>query len=65
MVIDGVSVVLPKNRFNAMNGWLTKVENFLLVNVDRASLIEFAAFNLADEVTTLNECIKMFVEQTP
>jgi hypothetical protein len=64
VVIDGVSVVLPKNRFNAMNGWLTKFEDSLLVSVDRVRQIEFAAFDLAEEVKILNESIKMFVEQT-
>ena len=63
VVIDGVSVVLPRNRFHAMNGWLTKAESSVLVGVVLVRPIEFATFNLADEVTTLNESIRMFVEQ--
>jgi hypothetical protein len=63
VVIDGLSLTLPKNGFNAMNGWLTKLDNVLLVNVDRTALIDFAAFNLAADLTILNESIKMFVEQ--
>jgi hypothetical protein len=63
VVIDGVSLILPRNRFHAVNGWLTKMENVLLVNVDSLRPIEFEAFNLADEVATANDAIKMFVEQ--
>jgi hypothetical protein len=64
VVIDGVSLVLPKNRFNAASGWLTKINDAVIVSVALTRSIEFSSFNLADEVATLNESIKMFVEQT-
>jgi hypothetical protein len=65
VVIDGVSVVLPKNRFQAMNGWLTKSDSSLLVSVALVRQVEFATFDLADQLTVLNESIKMFVEPLP
>ncbi len=63
VVIDGVSLVLPKNRYSATSGWLTKITDALVVSVALFRPIEFSSFNLADEVATLNESIKMFVEQ--
>jgi hypothetical protein len=63
VVIDGVSLILPRNRFHAMDGWLTKSENVLIASVALFRPVEFGAFNLVDEVATLNDAVKMFVEQ--
>ncbi len=63
VVIDGVSLILPRNRFHAVNGWLTKLEDTVVASMDFSRSIEFASFDLADEVATFNESIKLIVEQ--
>ena len=65
VVIDGVSLILPRNEFHAMNGWLSKMESVLLVSVNAVRPIEFATFNLGAELEAMNESIKVFAEELP
>jgi hypothetical protein len=63
VVIDGVSLRLPRNKFGAMNGWVTKLGATIIASVDLIRTVEFASFNLETELNVLNESIKIFVEQ--
>lgn len=63
VVIDGVSLKLPRNKFGAMNGWVTKLGATVIASVDLIRTIEFSSFNLETELRVLNESIKIFVEQ--
>jgi hypothetical protein len=62
VVIDGVSLLLPRNQFRAVNGWLTKAAQALFITVDFVRPIEFSQFNLAKDVASFNEAIKIFAE---
>jgi hypothetical protein len=62
--IDGVSLVLPKNPYRALHAFLNTMGEELLVSVDAVRSIEFAGFNIAHELTPLNESLKIFLEQT-
>jgi hypothetical protein len=63
IVIDGVSLGLPKNKFSARNGWVTKIGTTILAGVDLIRSVEFSSFSLEKELEALNESIKIFVER--
>jgi hypothetical protein len=65
VAIDGVSLRLPRNKFGAMNGWVTKLGNTVIASVDLIRTVEFSSFNIETELKVLNESIKIFVEQQP
>lgn len=62
VTIDGVSLVLPKNKFGAVSGFLARSEQVLHVSVQLARPVEFATFDIRKEINRFNESIKMFVE---
>lgn len=64
VVIDGLSLALPKNTFRAVNGWITRLGRSLFVTVDFVRPVDFSKFNLGADVALFNEAIKIFVEQT-
>lgn len=63
VAIDGVSLILPKNEFGALNGWVTKIGTMINASVDLIRIVEFSSFKLEREVAILNESTKLFVEQ--
>jgi hypothetical protein len=63
LVIDGVSLSLPRNKFGARNGWVTKLGTRVIASVDLIRTIEFSSFSLEKELEVLNESVKLFVEQ--
>ena len=63
VVIDGVSLSLPRNKFGAMNGWVTKLGTTVIASVDVVRTIEFSSFDIGKELEVLNESTKIFVEQ--
>jgi hypothetical protein len=63
VTIDGVSLVLPRNKFRAMNGFLARSGKHLVAVVQVLRYIEFDKFNIIEEVVSSNEAIKMFLEQ--
>jgi hypothetical protein len=64
VVIDGVSLALPKNRFGARNGWVTKIGTNVVASVDLLRIVNFSSFDIEKELAVVNESIKIFVEQT-
>jgi hypothetical protein len=62
VAIDGVSLELPRNAHRAMAALLMKSEDELSMSVHFIRLIEFGTFNIADEVASFNEAIKLFAE---
>ena len=64
VVIDGVSLDLPRNKYGAMNGWVTKIGTSVVASVDLLRLVNFSSFDIERELETINESIKIFVEQT-
>jgi hypothetical protein len=65
VVIDGIDLDLPKNRFGAARGWIKTLGKGLDVSTALRRNIEFSAFNLENEVSACNEAIQMFVEAVP
>jgi hypothetical protein len=63
VVIDGIDLELPKNRFGAARGWINTIDKGLGVSVALRRNIEFSAFNLENEISAYNEAIQIFVEE--
>lgn len=63
VVIDGVSLLLPKNEFRAATAFLLREEHYLSAAVQLFRTVEFAKFSLDDEVARCDEATKMFLEQ--
>ena len=64
VVIDGVSLDLPRNKFGAMNGWVTKLGTTVVASVDLLRIVNFFSFDIEQQLEVINESIKIFVEQT-
>ena len=64
VVIDGVSLVLPRNTFGAMNGWVTKLGTGIVASADLIRIVNFSSFDIEQQLEVVNESIKIFVEQT-
>ena len=64
VTIDGVSLILPRNKFGAMNGWVTKLGTTVIANIDLLRTVTFSSFEIEKELEVVNESIKIFVEQT-
>lgn len=62
VVIDGVSLVLPKNPHQAVNAFLTVDDKGFTASVQATRSIEFDKFNIRKEIAALNEAVKMFME---
>ncbi len=63
VVIDGISLDLPKNPFGAQHGWINKFSKELDTAVALQRSIEFSTFGIEDEIPRYNEAVKMFVEE--
>lgn len=63
VVIDGVSLVLPRNQFRAMNAFVTKLDKALGVSMTFMQPLEFSKFKVGDDLVQFNDAIKMIVEQ--
>jgi hypothetical protein len=63
VVIDGISLVLPENEAGAKHGWLTRSDKELLVNVRLERRVNLKGFQLNDEITAINESIRIFAEE--
>jgi hypothetical protein len=64
VVIDGISLDLPANRFGAMHGWLTKFSKRLFAMVVLTRSVAFKRFKIEEELPVYNEALKIFVEET-
>lgn len=63
VTIDGISLILPKNLFRAMAGFLAVGETSYDAGVRLARLVEFSTFDIRDEITLFNEATMLFLEQ--
>ena len=63
LTIDGVSILLPRNDFKAFHVNLSRAEKVLRATVAFARSVQFADFDIAKEITALNEAVSMFAEQ--
>jgi len=63
VVIDGVTMDLPPNQFGAVFGWISRIGSKLTASVMLARRVEFASFNIADEIAEFNKAIKIFAEE--
>jgi hypothetical protein len=63
VAIDGVSLVLPKNEFGALDGWVSKIGTAVIASVSLVRAVEFSSFNIEKELEAFNESVKIFVEQ--
>ncbi len=63
VVIDGISLDLPKNPLGAEHGWLDSDSRTLIAAVLLNRSVRFSAFSLEDEVRSANESIRMFAEE--
>ncbi len=64
VAIDGVSLILPKNEFGALDGWVTKSGTTVIASVSLIRTVEFSSFKIEKELEAFNESVKIFVEQT-
>jgi hypothetical protein len=62
VIIDGISVSLPRNQFRAVGGFLSRDDRSIFAIVRLVRNIELATFDIAEEVATFNEAVKLFVE---
>jgi hypothetical protein len=62
VVITGVTLTLPSNKFRATNGFVNKLEKYLGVAMGFAQPLEFSTFDLAVDLARFNEAIKMIAE---
>ena len=65
VAIDGVSMMLPKNRVGAFSAFVARDDKHILSYVNEFRSIDFARFNLADEVAAFDEGAAIFLEQIP
>lgn len=63
VVIDGVSLTFPKNQLRALSGFVAVDGNDIFASVQLFRAIDLLNFNVASEVETFNEAIKMFMEE--
>jgi hypothetical protein len=62
VVIDGVSLILPRNTFRASSGFLGTTKSGLIASVQLSRDVDLATFNIGSEVASFNEALKMFME---
>ena len=63
LMIDGVSIVFPKNDQRAYSALVMRGDKALRANVAFARHVEFSAFDLSRELTDFNEAVNMFAER--
>lgn len=63
VVIDGITLDLPKNPLGASRGWINKFSKELGTAILLRRGIEFSTFKVEDEIAVYNEAVKMFVEE--
>jgi len=63
VVIDGISLDLPKNPYGALHGWLTKYAKNFMAMVLLTRPIVFAKFKIEDEVPLYSEALNIFLEE--
>lgn len=62
VIIDEVSIVLPRNQFRAARARLGTIDNEVSAWVNSMQSVEFSRFDIGEQVAMFNEAIKMFVE---
>jgi hypothetical protein len=63
VVIDGISLNLPRNPFRATDAFLTTTDTLLWASVRLLRPIEFSSFKIHDELVAFNEAVKIFAEE--
>jgi hypothetical protein len=62
VIIDEVSLILPRNQFRATKARLGTSEDAVSAWVNSTQPVEFGQFEIAQQVALFDEAIKMFVE---
>ena len=65
VVIDGLSLELPKNPYRVLFAMLTTMGEELFVTAHAVRPIDFAAFDIVNDVVDFNESLDMFLEHLP
>ncbi len=61
--IDGVSLVLPKNPHRVLHAFLNTMGEAWLVSAYAMRHIEFASFDIRPDLISINESLRIFLEQ--
>jgi hypothetical protein len=64
VVIDGVTLELPKNPSYAYHAFLMRTGTTLDASVHYSRVVDLASFNIAAELPVLNETVKIFAEES-
>jgi len=65
VVIDGISLVLPKNPLRAIAGFLGVGERVYNAAVNLVRPVEFSTFDIHNEIASFNEATTIFLERVP
>ena len=63
LVIDGVSIVPPRNDFKAFHANISRHEKILKANIGFDRSVQFADFDIAKEIEFFSEAVNMFAER--
>ena len=63
VVVDGVSLRFPRNPFHAASGFVARDETRLFVALQVIRPIEFANFDVSEEIASFNQALSMFIEE--
>lgn len=62
VIIDGISVVFPKNEFSAKTGFLQRYDNTFGATQFFERAINFSSFDIASEIETMNSALTLFMD---
>jgi hypothetical protein len=65
VTIDGVSLVLPRNQFRAVEGRLSVTSDKVKASVKAIQPINLMTFDIKEAVVSFNQAIDIFVERLP
>jgi hypothetical protein len=63
VIIEGVALAAPANPYKAIGGFLAVSSKSFFVALDFARTVDFARFDLREEMLLYNEAVKMFMEE--
>jgi hypothetical protein len=63
VVIDGVSLVLPRNPYHATSGFVARDEDMLFVSLQVIRSLEFAKFDISEEIASFDQALRIFIEE--
>jgi hypothetical protein len=62
VVIDGVSIVLPRNPARAVSAFVAREESTLSIAVILFRSLDFSGFNIEEEMRAIDDSTKLFLE---